>query len=60
MCQYPSQELHQDRRRILQAAAAEEAVLWELTTQVINAAYNLDAVLDMVRPSSLGNTCTCA
>lgn len=38
---------------ILQAAAAEEAVLWDLTTQVIDAVYNIEAVLDMVRLGQL-------
>jgi hypothetical protein len=32
----------------VQAAAAEEAVLWDLTTKVIDAAYDIQAVLDMV------------
>jgi hypothetical protein len=33
----------------VQAAAAEEAVLWDLTTRVIDAVYDIQAVLDMVR-----------
>lgn len=32
----------------VQAAAAEEAVLWDLTTRVIDAVYDIQAVLDMV------------
>lgn len=34
---------------MMQVAAAEEAVLWDLTTQVIDAADTLGQLLDMVR-----------
>ena len=40
----------------VQAAAAEEAVLWDLTTRVIDAVYDIQAVLDMV--SLLPPCCT--
>ena len=40
-----------------QAAAAEEAVLWDLTVKVVDACYSLDALLQMVRVIQHTSSC---